>query len=126
MEAIKITENEWLEQSHLPVSVIINSISDNDFLKVVQNICEAHSWGGNFGAVNFWNDLDEYDKTFYSEQFEGAEFSLFSGETAIISYCELYYYIELACKKYCESFPCDEKELKKALTKFYNKHCLNN
>lgn len=81
-------------------------------------------FGENYGACNFWNDVDEYDKE-NTPFYEGAEFGLHNGEDVIIGYKELLYYLEIVCAGYCEDHPEDSKIIREYINNFKHRNNLN-
>ena len=108
----RIEDNELLEQSHYAVKVLFDMVSDERFEKVIWGICNNIGFGENYGECVFWDDLDDYDKA-NTEFYEGAEFGLNSGEEVIITPKELFYYLNIVCKKYCKDYSKDEEEILK-------------
>ncbi|AFH78747.1 hypothetical protein MUO_00915 [Listeria monocytogenes 07PF0776] len=52
----------------------------------------------------FPGDLDEYDIA-QGEGFGGVEFGLYSGRERVIDYKQFYYYLNIICNRYVESYP---------------------
>lgn len=100
----RIEDEELLDEGHFPVKALFNMVSDSRFIEIAEGISKGTGFGENYGACVFWNDLDDYDKA-NTLPYEGCEFGLHSGEEVIIGYQDLFYYLTIVCKKYCEEFP---------------------
>ena len=106
----RMKDNEMLADTHFPVKAMFDMVADYRFMEVVEALSNNRGFGENYGACNFWNDLDDYDKE-NTPYYEGAEFGLHNGEDIIIGHKELLYYLEIACAGYCEDHPEDAKTI---------------
>ena len=102
----RIQESDLLREDHFPVKALFNMVADSRFVETVEALSNNSGFGENYGACNFWNDLDDYDKE-HTPFYEGAEFGLHNGEDIIVGYKEILYYLEVACAGYCEDHPED-------------------
>lgn len=102
----RIQDHEMLADSHFPVKAMFDMVADSRFVETIKALSQNSGFGENYGACNFWNDLDDYDKE-NTPFYEGAEFGLHNGEEVIIGYTDLLYYLELVCTGYCEDHPED-------------------
>ena len=102
----RIQDNEMLADSHFPVKAMFDMVADSRFVETIKALSHNSGFGENYGACNFWNDLDDYDKE-NTPFYEGAEFGLHNGDDVIIGYEDLLYYLELVCAGYCEDHPED-------------------
>lgn len=119
----RIEENELLDANHYPVKVLFDMVTDNRFKEVILGLSNKRGFGENYGACNFWNNLDEYDKI-NTEKYEGIEFGLNNGDEIIITYEELFYYLKIICKKYCDAYPNEQRDIIKIL-KLYEMNIIN-
>lgn len=117
----RIEEDELLKTNHYPVKVLFDMVSDRRFKKVIFGISNGIGFGENYGACVFWNDLDDYDKT-NTEIYDGAEFGLNNGEEVIITSKELFYYLNVICKKYCDDYPDERVEVMNILEIYKKKN----
>jgi len=117
MHKFVITEEQLLNENHYPVIMVFNSASEEDFPYVMECLSNAVCYENNGGGFIFWDDLDEYEQH-NTKKFEGICFEPSWGESIIISYADVLYYIEISCKNYLLRFP-DKNELLKSLITSY-------
>lgn len=87
---------------HSPIHHLINACyHQGSFKKAVKYLSTKVGFGIDLGDFTFWNDLDEYDKALYEDEFNGIHIELGS-ESVILDYEIFYYYLELAAKRYIE------------------------
>lgn len=120
----RIEDNELLDKGHFPVKALFDMVSDSRFIEVIEGVSKGMGFGENYGACVFWEDLDDYDKE-NTPQYEGCEFGLHNGEEVVIGYRELFYYLTIICKKYCEKFPEKEKKVNAILNEYKLKYRIN-
>ena len=70
------------------------TVDNSDFILFLQNLNNGIGSGYEYTCSNFWDDLDEYDKS-QIQKFEGVEVGTQADEEIILSYGELLYYIKL-------------------------------
>lgn len=99
MKNWKLEIDELLDNSHMPVLMVMNMISEKRFLAVLKALSEGNGFGEEYGACTLPDDLDEFDKA-NGESLNGAEFALYSGEETVIDFKTLYYYLKILCAKY--------------------------
>ena len=99
MSKIKLNEDELISRSHLPVMLIMNMVSEERFLSVIEALSKGNGFGEEYGACTLPDDLDEFDKA-NGEELDGAEFALYNGEAVIIDFSTLYYYLKILCDRY--------------------------
>lgn len=104
-----IEENELIDSSHNCIINVINHFySINEFIWVLECLSQKHGCGTEWAGITFWDDLDEYDKSFYENKFDGVELYYFSDEE-IFTLEEFYFYIQLRANKIIENSK-DENE----------------
>ncbi|MEK4058435.1 MULTISPECIES: ribonuclease toxin immunity protein CdiI [Paenibacillus] len=95
---------------HSPIHHLINACyHQGSFKKAVKYLSTKVGFGIDLGDFTFWNDLDEYDKALYEDEFNGIHIELGS-ESVILDYEIFYYYLELAAKRYIEKKQEDEQD----------------
>lgn len=108
---------ELLKKDHLIVKDMFNSYwITRDFTKVLYLLSEGIGYGGDQIGFTFWNDLDEYSKTFYNKEFNGVEIYYIDDEL-IIDYESLFYYIKIAVDNYLNVYPDDKNKINNMLYK---------
>jgi len=110
-----LESSDLISLEHLPVQDLINfCYTYGVFKRAVECSSTGIGFGTDFGGFTFWSDLDEYDKTFYEEEFIGIEIEC--GDNSVIIYYDiLFHYLKLAVKRYIEQNPHDEQEVEKYL-----------
>ncbi len=91
--------NELLDDSHMPVLMVMNMVKEKRFLEVLKALSKGNGFGEEYGACTLPEDLDDFDKA-NGEDLDGAEFALYSGEEVVIDFKTLYYYLKILCDKY--------------------------
>ena len=91
--------NELLDDSHMPVLMVMNMVKEKRFLEVLKALSKGNGFGEEYGACTLPEDLDDFDKA-NGEDLGGAEFALYSGEEVVIDFKTLYYYLKILCDKY--------------------------
>lgn len=121
----RLKEIDLLKSEHFPVQAIFNMVSDDRFIQVIKSISEGHGFGENYGACVFPDDLDEYEIATRGV-LKGVEFGLHNGETVILDYQMLYYYLEKVCNGYIEDFPQKKEDIDRMLAQFRCLHQIQN
>ncbi len=104
-------EDELLDKKHFPVYIVLNGAPDFFFPEEMRCLSMGVGFGNDAGDCSFWDDLDAEDQEKYGK-FDGAIFSSwFLPQSAILNCTEILYYARLACKKYCEKHPKEEKRM---------------
>ncbi len=98
MYKIFLKQEDQLKDSDFPVIVHLNEAANSDFVLFLQNLNNGRGSGYEHTCCNFWDDLDEYDKS-QIEKFEGVEIGTQDGEEIMLSYVDLLYYIKLIRKR---------------------------
>ena len=88
--------NELLDDSHMPVLMVMNMVKEKRFLEVLKALSKGNGFGEEYGACTLPEDLDDFDKA-NGEDLDGAEFALYSGEEVVIDFKTLYYYLKILC-----------------------------
>ncbi|WP_300799495.1 hypothetical protein [uncultured Acetatifactor sp.] len=65
--------NELLDDSHMPVLMVMNMVKEKRFLEVLKALSKGNSFGEEYGACTLPEDLDDFDKA-NGEDLDGAEF----------------------------------------------------
>ncbi|MBR4670683.1 MAG: hypothetical protein IKO84_08790 [Butyrivibrio sp.] len=99
MNDFKLNENDLIEREHLPIMLIMNMVSEERFLSVLEALSDGHGFGEECGACTLPDDLDDFDRA-NGENLDGAEFGLYSGGAVIIDYKTLYFYLKIICDRY--------------------------
>ena len=98
MYKIYLKEEDLLKDTDFPIIAYLNEASNSDFILFLQNLNNGTGSGYEYTCSNFWDDLDEYDKS-QIEKFEGLEIGTQADEEIILSYDDLLYYIKLIRKR---------------------------
>ena len=98
MYKIYLKEEDQLKNTDFPIIAHLNEAANSDFVLFLQNLNNGTGSGYEFTCSNFWDDLDEYDKT-QIKKFEGIEIGTQADEEIILSYDELLYYVKLIRKR---------------------------
>ncbi len=98
MYKIYLKEEDQLKDSDFPIIAHLNEAANSDFILFLQNLNNGTGSGYEYTCSNFWDDLDEYDKS-QIEKFEGLEIGTQADEEIILSYDDLLYYIKLIRKR---------------------------
>ncbi|MBR4831208.1 MAG: hypothetical protein IKZ97_01115 [Butyrivibrio sp.] len=104
MKYCRLNEEDLLDKSHLPVMMVINMVSEDRFLSVLEGLSAGYGFGEEYGACTLPDDLDDFDRA-NGEKLHGAEFGLHSGEEITIDFKTLYYYLKILCERYIDSGP---------------------
>ncbi|MCM1057124.1 MAG: ribonuclease toxin immunity protein CdiI [Firmicutes bacterium] len=99
MKNCRLDHNDLLDDSHLPVLMVMNMISEERFLTILKAINGGNGFGEEYGVCTLPNDLDEFDKA-NGERLDGVEFALYSGEEVVIDFETFYFYLKILCGKY--------------------------
>lgn len=98
MYKIYLKEGDQLKDTDFPIIAHLNEAANSDFILFLQNLNNGTGSGYEYTCSNFWDDLDEYDKS-QIEKFEGLEIGTQADEEIILSYDDLLYYIKLIRKR---------------------------
>ena len=123
MYKIYITDKDLMKTEQFPVAALINEAANTDIIEFADNLVNGIGSGYNFSSCSFWDDLDEYDQN-NTSKFEGLLVSTEDGEEVIVSFNDVYYYLEmlyscLANEKYDKL-----NELKQLLDEFKTVYCV--
>lgn len=61
--------NELLDDSHMPVLMVMNMVKEKRFLEVLKALSKGNGFGEEYGACTLPEDLDDFDKA-NGEDFE--------------------------------------------------------
>ena len=98
MYKIYLKEEDQLKDSDFPIIAHLNEAANSDFILFLQNLNNGTGSGYEYTCSNFWDDLDEYDKS-QIEKFEELEIGTQADEEIILSFDDLLYYIKLIRKR---------------------------
>ncbi len=110
-----ILNTDLKDERDIIIKDTINSFYRRNFLfTILKSISEGYSFGDDITNIIYWHDLDEYDRQDYDRSFEkiGMELSYFDDEI-VIPYDDLYYYLEIAFKRYVQEIPQQKEELER-------------
>ena len=99
MKECRLEEKELLDKSHMPVLLVLNTIGQTRFLRILEAVSKGTGFGEEFGVCTMPDDLDEFDKA-NGEELNGVEFSTYDREEVIIDYRVFYDYLCILCDKY--------------------------
>lgn len=99
-----LTDEDALSTSHIPAIQVLGTIRPQDFEEVIHAICHGTGFGSDVGGCDFWDDLDDYDRA-HTPFFEGVDFGAERGDSVILSYAELLYYMEKASRRFLSIHP---------------------
>ena len=99
-----------------PMYCAFNS-SGESFLQLLTCLSKDVGWGNDFCSVSSWSSLDDYDKSL-TPKYDGYCFETIDGQSFIISFEDLYKYIDIACSEYV-SHNIDATEVVENLKKEY-------
>ena len=122
---IKLSEEELLDKSHLPVMMVMNMIDESRFLRVLESVSHGIGFGEEEGVCTMPDDLDEFDKA-NGEVLEGVEFALYSGQEVVIDFNIFYTYLKIICEKYVENHEEQKKKIEILLSEYERRFVLNN
>lgn len=125
MKAFRLIEKDLLSDSHFPVRVVFNAISDSRFLRVLEGISNGRGFGENFGACVFPDDLDEQDIE-EGGTLVGVEFGLHNGEEIVLDYQTFYYYLRKVCDVFFQEHSDEKNTVTYLLKKFRERYNIDN
>lgn len=117
MNIYGLTTADLLDKNHMPVLMILNTVSEKSFLEVLKSLSKGIGFGEVNGACTFPGDLDEFDKA-NGEELDGVGFGLYSGESIIIDYQTFYYYLKILSDKYILGNPVQASIVKRLLSDY--------
>ncbi|MDE7253481.1 MAG: hypothetical protein K2O32_11140 [Acetatifactor sp.] len=118
-----LEEKELLDESHMPVLLVLNMIREEKFLETLEAVSQGTGFGAEFGACIMPDDLDEFDKA-NGEEFDGVEFGTHDGDEVVIDYSTFYYYLCIICNHYLR-WNVDKTDIVKGyLLDYYNRFTL--
>ncbi|PDY46802.1 ribonuclease toxin immunity protein CdiI [Bacillus pseudomycoides] len=113
-----INANNLIITEHLPIKNLLeSSLMSNCFKWVLENLSDGNGCELDyFGGFTFWSDLDDYDKTFYEEEFTGVEVD-YRDSQVVIDYETIYKYFQIAVSNYLKTYPNEKEEFYQLLSK---------
>ena len=100
----RIKDEDMLRRSDSPAVTVLNMTSDRIFVRSLEAVSKGIGFGVEYGGCSFWEDLDEYERT-YIPYFDGVLFGLHDDEETVLSFEEFYYYLKIVCEEYCDEYP---------------------
>ncbi|EJN4579866.1 hypothetical protein NP901_002416 [Listeria monocytogenes] len=76
----RIKNSDLINEKQYPVKVVFDEISDEEFISIINSVSKGEGFGG-------------------------VEFGLYSGSEIVIDYKQFYYYLNIICNRYVESYP---------------------
>ncbi|PED07412.1 ribonuclease toxin immunity protein CdiI [Bacillus pseudomycoides] len=113
-----INANNLIITEHLPIKNLLeSSLMSNCFKWVLENLSDGNGCELDYsGGFTFWSDLDDYDKTFYEEEFTGVEVD-YRDSQVVIDYETIYKYFQIAVSNYLKTYPNEKEEFYQLLSK---------
>jgi CDI immunity protein len=96
---IKLQTSQMIAEDHFPVLAFFNAISDDSFMRVIENLSQEIGYAINDVDCTFPSDLEPDE-----DPFNGVMFALHD-EEIIINHVEFYYYLELASLNFIRENP---------------------
>ncbi len=102
-------ESDLLSENQVPVMFLLNEAANIDIIGFVQNLCCGIGSSYDFSTCAFYDELDEYDKN-DTPEYAGLWIGNEGNEEIIVSYNDLYYYLEILYKRFdSDNYPELEK-----------------
>lgn len=123
MYTIYITDADLLKAEQFPVAALINEAANADIIEFVENLANGVGSGFNYSNCSFWDDLDEYDQA-NTPQFDGLWVSNEGGEEVIVSFDDVFYYLETLYSRLANEKYGKLSELRQLLDAFRTNYCM--
>lgn len=112
-----ILDAELKDKTHTTIQKALSHFyNTNDFKKVLHYLSKKTGYGDSHVGFTFWSDLDDYNRTFFDEKFDGIGVD-YIDDRMIIDYESFYYYLDVACRRYLTFHPEDQGEIEDLLAK---------
>lgn len=122
MYTIYIADADLLKAEQFPVAALINEAANADIIEFVENLANGVGSGFNYSNCSFWDDLDEYDQA-NTPKFDGLWVSNEGGEEVIVSFDDVFYYLETLYSRLANEKYGKLSELRQLLDAFRAKYC---
>ncbi len=121
-----LNDSDILKQEHFFIKDFLNNRSSKQFKWILRNLSKGIGCGFDdaMGGFHFWDNLDEYNRTFYKCNFNGIEVYYFDDEL-VFEYAHLYHYFTVASENYIKQMPNEQDEIEqyiRDLTNYWTKH----
>lgn len=123
MYTIYITDADLLKAEQFPVAALINEAANADIIEFVENLANGVGSGFNYSNCSFWDDLDEYDQA-NTPKFDGLWVSNEGGEEVIVSFDDVFYYLETLYSRLANEKYGKLSELRQLLDAFRTNYCM--
>lgn len=123
MYTIYITDADLLKAEQFPVAALINEAANADIIEFVENLANGVGSGFNYSNCSFWDDLDEYDQA-NTPKFDGLWVSNEGGEEVIVSFDDVFYYMDTVYSRLANEKYGKLSELRQLLDAFRTKYCI--
>ena len=118
---VLITGPDIIDGSHIPAVIVINAISGDFLLKVLSLAANQVGFGDDFGGCSFPGELDPWEAPLPPNCVECV---LTDGRTALITFDEYYYYLEIYALSYIKYFPEQKEKIEELLRQVRQGLCL--
>lgn len=123
MYTIYIADADLLKAEQFPVAALINEAANSDIIEFVENLANGVGSGFNYSNCSFWDDLDEYDQA-NTPKFDGLWVSNEGGEEVIVSFDDVFYYLETLYSRLANEKYGKLSELRQLLDSFRTNYCM--
>lgn len=123
MYTIYIADADLLKAEQFPVAALINEAANADIIEFVENLANGVGSGFNYSNCSFWDDLDEYDQA-NTPKFDGLWVSNEGGEEVIVSFDDVFYYLETLYSRLANEKYGKLSELRQLLDSFRTNYCM--
>ena len=123
MYTIYIADADLLKAEQFPVAALINEAANADIIEFIENLANGVGSGFNYSNCSFWDDLDEYDQA-NTPKFDGLWVSNEGGEEVIVSFDDVFYYMETVYSRLANEKYGKLSELRQLLDAFRAKYCI--
>ena len=123
MYTIYITDADLLKAEQFPVAALINEAANADIIEFIENLANGVGSGFNYSNCSFWDDLDEYDQA-NTPKFDGLWVSNEGGEEVIVSFDDVFYYLETLYSRLANEKYGKLSELRQLLDSFRTNYCM--
>ncbi len=98
-------QDEMLTLNHEGVYVVFSCNRCKNFSNALETLADGIGLAEEMCGCEFWSDIDDYGRyAEHIEQFEGCRFTLHGTSPVVLSYEELYYYMDLAVKWHIKNY----------------------
>ena len=123
MYTIYIADADLLKAEQFPVAALINEAANSDIIEFVENLANGVGSGFNYSNCSFWDDLDEYDQA-NTPKFDGLWVSNEGGEEIVVSFDDVFYYMETVYSRLANEKYGKLSELRQLLDSFRTNYCM--